>query len=92
MFIMKRRSINAPKNNSLYTDLCNQRVLKVVTFRGSTAFNYGNCSMSMRNSRTGHGVEGRRNVVDGAPFGRPSTVTCVKVIEKSISAFETSEQ
>jgi len=77
----------------VYTDLCNQRVLKEVTFRGITVVKYGNCSMSTRNSRTGHDVEGRRKTVaDGAPFGRPSTVTCVKVTEKSISAFETSEQ
>ena len=94
MFIMKLRSVNAPKNdNSLYTDLCNQRVLKVMTFRVRTVVKYGNCSMSMRKSRTGHDVEGRRKtVVDVAPFGRPSTVTCVKVTEKCISAFETSEQ
>jgi len=94
MFIMKLHSVNAPKNdNTLYTDLCNQRVLKVVTFRGSTAVKYGNCSTSTRNSRTGNDVEGRRKTVaDGAPFGRPSAVTCVNVMEKSISEFETSEQ
>jgi len=94
MFNMVLRSVNAPKNdNSLYTDLCNQRVLKVVTFRGCTAVKYGNCSMSTKNLRTGHDVEGRRKAVaDGAPFGRPSTVRCVKVMEKTISAFETSEQ
>jgi hypothetical protein len=63
-----------------------------VTLRGSVAVKYGNCSMSTRNSRTGHDVEGRRKTVDGAPFGRPSTVTCVRAMEKSISAFETSEQ
>jgi hypothetical protein len=49
--------------------------------------------MSTKNLRTYHDVEGRRKtVVDGAPFGRPSTVTCVKDMEKPISAFETSEQ
>jgi hypothetical protein len=49
--------------------------------------------MSTKNLPTGHDVEGRRTtVVDGAPFGRPSTVTCVKVMEKNSSAFETSEQ
>jgi len=78
---------------TLYTDLCNQRVLKVVTFRGSTAVKHGNYSISTRNSRTGHDVEGRRKTAaDGAPFGRSPTATCVNVRDKSISAFETSEQ
>ena len=58
MFNVVLRSVYAPKNdNSLYTDLCNQRVLKVVTFGGSTAVKYRNCSMSMKNLRTGHDVE-----------------------------------
>ena len=94
MFNMLLRSINAPRNDkSLYTDLCNQRVLKIMTFRGCTTVKYGNCSISTKNLRTGHDVEGRRKtVVGGAPFGRPSTVRCVKVMEKPISAFETSEQ
>ena len=80
-------------DNSPYTGLCNLRVLKVVTCRESIAIKYGNCAMSTKNVRTGHDVEGRRKTVaDDALFGRSSFVTCVKVTEKSISAFEISEK